>query len=72
MSSAFVKESDEEWLHDVQPTLTALVHYLSRQNNGIRVYEVKAYMHPKKNIEIHQMSNGLEYAKDKSGVWEIV
>ncbi len=37
MSQAFVKESDEQWLHDIQPTLHALVVYLTRENNGIRV-----------------------------------
>jgi hypothetical protein len=36
MSQAFVKENDEEWLHDVQPTLNALIVYLTRQNSGIR------------------------------------
>ena len=39
MSQAFIKESDEEWLHNIQPTLNALQVYLSRQNNGVRVYE---------------------------------
>ena len=28
MSQAFVKESDEQWLHDVTPTLNALIVYL--------------------------------------------
>ena len=39
MSQAFVKESEEQWLHDVPPALSALVIYLTRENNGIRVYE---------------------------------
>ncbi len=42
MSQAFVKESDEQWLHDVAPTLNALIVYLTRENNGIRVYEQKS------------------------------
>ena len=41
MSQAFVRESDEQWLHDVAPTLNALVVFLTRENNGIRVYEKK-------------------------------
>jgi len=44
MSSAFVKESEEQWLHDIQPTLPALIVYLTRENNGIRVYEKKNYI----------------------------
>ncbi len=36
MSQAFVKEEDEQWLHEVAPTIQALVNYLTRQNNGIR------------------------------------
>jgi len=72
MSQAFVKESEEQWLHEVQPTLNALVVYLTRENNGIRVYEVKTYPHPKDAREVHQMSNGLSYAKDDNGAWYVV
>ncbi len=72
MSQAFVKESDEQWLHDVGPTMHALVNYLTRENNGIRVYEQKKYFHQKDQKEIHQMSNGLSYAKDKEGKWNVV
>lgn len=71
MSSAFVKESEEEWLHEIQPTMTALVNYLTRQNNGIRVYEIREYLHPKKNKTVHSMSNGLEYFTNEQSQWEI-
>ncbi len=43
MSQAFVKESEEQWLHEVLPTLNALIVYLTRENNGIRVYEQKNF-----------------------------
>ncbi|RYY96310.1 MAG: hypothetical protein EOO11_13770 [Chitinophagaceae bacterium] len=72
MSQAFVKEGDEQWLHEVQPTLNALVVYLTRENNGIRVYEVKNSADPKTGQELHHMSNGLVYAKDADGKWFIV
>ena len=39
MSQAFVKESDEQWLHEIPPTMAALLLYLRRENNGVRVYE---------------------------------
>jgi hypothetical protein len=71
MSQAFVKEHDEQWLHEVQPTLTALQLYLTRENNGIRVYETRQRVDPN-GREIHEMSNGLHYAKDQEGHWEIV
>lgn len=71
MSQAFVRESEEQWLHEVQPTLHALIVYLTRENNGIRVYEQKMYMHPKHGREVHSMSNGLSYAKDENGRWYI-
>ena len=71
MSQAFVKESDEQWLHDIQPTLNALIVYLTRENNGIRVYEQKTTL-DKDGKEVHLMSNGLSYAKDKEGKWYIV
>ena len=72
MSQAFVKESDEQWLHEVQPTLNALIVYLTRENNGIRVYEKKSYVDATSGREAHQMSNGLSYAKDDAGKWYVI
>lgn len=72
MSQAFVRESDEQWLHDVQPTMNALLVYLTRENNGIRVYEQKTSVHPKTGKEIYHMSNGLSYSKDDDGRWSVV
>lgn len=71
MSQAFVKESEEQWLHDVAPTLNALIVYLTRENNGIRVYEQKNYLSSKTGKEVHQMSNGLAYTRDAEGRWMI-
>jgi len=71
MSQAFVKESEGEWLHDVAPTLSALILYLTRENNGIRVYEKSNSYSQKHKREIHLMSNGLAYAKDDQGKWYI-
>jgi len=71
MSQAFVRESDGQWLNDVAPTLNALLVYLTRENNGIRVYEKRSYVNGKGRL-IHEMSNGLSYAKDNDGKWEIL
>lgn len=71
MSQAFVRESDEQWLHEVPPTLSALIVYLTRENNGVRVYEQRSYVDPKNGREIHVMSNGMSYAKDATGKWAI-
>jgi hypothetical protein len=72
MSQAFVKEGDEQWLGDIDPTIKALVNYLTRENNGIRVYEQKQFVDPKTGKEVYVMSNGLSYSKDIDGRWEIV
>lgn len=71
MSQAFVREGDDQWLSDVGPSVHALVIFLSRENNGIRVYEQRNYT-DKAGRQIHAMSNGLSYAKDRDGKWEIV
>jgi hypothetical protein len=42
MSQAFLKESEEQWLNEVQPTIWALINYISKENNGIRIYEKAA------------------------------
>jgi hypothetical protein len=71
MSQAFVRESDEQWLHEVQPTLNALIVYLTRENNGVRVYEQRSFVDDK-GREVHAMSNGLNYSKDEQGKWFVV
>jgi hypothetical protein len=71
MSQAFVREGDDQWLPDVLPTLQALIVFLTRENGGIRVYERKNHTDDSGRL-IHVMSNGLSYAKDDKGVWQIV
>jgi hypothetical protein len=71
MSRAFMKESDDQWLHDVAPTVTALLIYLARENNGIRVYEEKRFI-DSSGREVYAMSNGLSYTKDEQNKWRVV
>lgn len=71
MSQAFVRENDDLWLHDVAPSVTALVVFLTQENGGIRVNETKTFTDPS-GKEVHTMSNGLSYAKDDRGRWEVV
>lgn len=71
MSQAFVKESEEQWLHEIPPTMQALIAYLSRENNGIRVYEKRTFFHEKEKREAVEMSNGLSYAKDDNSKWYV-
>jgi hypothetical protein len=72
MSQAFVRESEEQWLHDVGPSLNSLTVYLTRENNGVRVYEKKSFVSEKTGEELHAMSNGLTYGKDNNGKWHVV
>ena len=69
MSQAFVKEEDYQWLHDIPGTVAALINYLTKENNGIRVYEKRKLM--KNDVEVYEMSNGLYYSKDANGKWQI-
>lgn len=72
MSQAFVRESDEQWLHEIQPTLQALIVYLSRENNNIRVNLINTIVDEKEKREKYEMSNGLIYSRDKENRWEVV
>jgi hypothetical protein len=72
MSQAFVRENDEMLLQDVSPSITALMLYLTRENNGIRVYEKHRVKDPENNREVHVMSNGLSYAKDENSKWYVL
>ena len=69
MSQAFVKEGDEQWLHEIGPSVNSLIVYLTRENNGVRVYEQKNYV--KNGRQVYAMSNGLDYTKDDEGKWLI-
>ncbi len=69
MSQAFVKEEEYQWLHEIPGTISALINYLTRENNGIRVYEKRKTI--KDGLEIYEMSNGLFYSKDANGKWQI-
>lgn len=71
MSSAFTKETDDQWLHDIQPTMQALILYLTRENNGIEVYEKRHYTNAA-GIKVHEMNNGLLYAIDADSKWYVV
>ena len=71
MSSAFVKESEGEWLNDIASSLKALEAFLSRENNGIRAYTLKISK-GENGKEIYAMSNGLSYTKDEQGKWTLL
>lgn len=72
MSSAFVKESEGQWLHDIPPTMPALINYLTAENNGVRVYETKTWKDKTTGKAVHGMSNGLAYMVNDNSQWEIV
>ncbi len=68
MSHAFVKDEDGQLLSDITPTMGSLIQFLTRGNNGVRVYERKNYKDVKGRT-IHEMSDGLSYTKDEGGRW---
>jgi hypothetical protein len=70
MSQAFVREGDDQWLSDVGPSVKALSYFLTRENNGIQVYELKTFI-DSTGDEVYVMSNGLSYKKNKEGKWQI-
>ena len=72
MSHAFIREKEEMSLQDVSPSITALIIYLSQENNGIRVYEKRKIKDAENNREVHVMSNGMSYSKDALGKWYVI
>jgi hypothetical protein len=71
MSHAFIKEGDDQWLHEIQPTMEALIHFLTRENGGIRIYEKKSYFSKEHDRQVHEMNDGLTYAVNERGKWYI-
>jgi hypothetical protein len=70
MSRAFVGgDRDNEWLHEIKPTMDALINYLTRENGGIRVYEKRNYYSEELGRQVHEMSDGFAYAISNEGKW---
>ena len=61
MSSAFVKEGDDMWLHEIAPTMDALINYLSRENGGLPIIEKENYFDKEQLAQIYKMSDGFLY-----------
>ncbi len=62
---------DDQWLNEIAPTINALSRFLTMENNGVRVYEIKNHFSPD-GRQVYEMSNGLCYAKDSEGTWAVV
>lgn len=71
MSRAFLRESEDQWLSDIPPTLNALLAFLAKENNGIKIYEQKMVL-DEAGKTIHLMSNGLKYTIGPDGRWNVV
>jgi hypothetical protein len=71
MSRAFMREGEDQWLSDVSPSVQALIVFLTRENNGVRVYEKRQFQ-DEKGRTVHEMSNGVAYAKDINSKWEMI
>ncbi|NOT75107.1 MAG: hypothetical protein HOP08_09285 [Cyclobacteriaceae bacterium] len=71
MSSAFVREGDDQSLEDISPSITALRVFLTRENNGIQVSERKSFTDDSGRT-IFVMTNGLSYMKNDQGKWSVV
>jgi hypothetical protein len=72
MSRAFVKESESEWLGDVAPDVASLLRYLSHENNGLKLSEVRTFAEKESGRTIHEMSNGECYALDEDNRWQTI
>jgi hypothetical protein len=72
MSQAFMREGEDQWLHEIAPTLSALVVYLTRENNGIPVYEKSNRFDEKLGKTVYEMSNGMSYSLNEDGRWYMI
>jgi hypothetical protein len=70
MSQAFVKESDsDQLLHQIKPTIPALVNYIKIENNNAPIFVKK--ITKSDGIELVCMSNGLSYFINNNNNWEL-
>ena len=70
MSQAFVKESDDNGLlHQIKPTIPALVNYIRAENNYTPVF-VKQ-INKVNGISVVMMSTGISYFINEDDNWEM-
>ncbi|MCO5935455.1 hypothetical protein NAF17_07870 [Mucilaginibacter sp. RB4R14] len=72
MSSAFVKKGETRWLHEIDPSMNALLVFLQQENGGMRIYERKNYYNATEGRNVYQMSDSLSYIKNNESKWYIV
>lgn len=72
MSQVVINETKDQLLHDLPPTLQALTVFLTKQNKGLRIYELMNYVNIEKGKAIHVMSDGLCYCTDAEDKWYIL
>jgi hypothetical protein len=71
MSGAFIRESDDQWLQDVGPSLHALINFLTHENNGVAV-NLRKKETDSQGRELYFMSNGVIYYKNQNSTWTIL
>ena len=71
MSSAFVKESENEQLKDIATNIASLLIFLKR-DNGVAVRELHTRFSEKHQKEVHEMSNGLGYMLNDHNQWQVI
>lgn len=71
MSSAFVKESENEQLKDIAPNMASLLIFLKRENGG-PVRELHTRFSEKYQKEVHEMSDGLGYMLNDQNQWQVI
>ncbi len=69
MSRAFVKESETEWLGDVEPEIAALERFLTKESGGERITRIQSHNDKTSGKAIHEMSNGQSYTLDEDSRW---
>jgi hypothetical protein len=67
-----MREGDDQWLHEISPTMNSLVVYLTKENNGIPVFEKRNYFDVKTGKTISEMSNGMSYFVNDQGQWSML
>jgi len=70
MSQAFVKENDDNGLlHQINPTIPALINYIKAENNNSSMYVDKIVKID--GMDIVYVSNGFQYFVNADNGWEM-
>jgi hypothetical protein len=72
MNKAYTTQRGGLGLHEIPPTLNALVNHLTGESESYKIFQRGSFKDPDSGKEVHEMSNGQLYTVNDDRKWIMV